>query len=172
MLVIRPEESKDYAAVYEAVSAAFETTAEAELVKLLRSVSEVISLVAEINSQIIGHIMFSPVSLIDEQTNPIDIKIAGLAPVAVAPAHQKTGVGKALIEAGLETCQKKGFVACFLLGHPNYYPKFGFSPAFSTFSIQSTYNVPDPVFMALELQSGALEGLSGIIHYHSTFNGV
>ncbi|MFT5195144.1 MAG: putative acetyltransferase [Cellvibrionaceae bacterium] len=172
MFLVRPETTADHSAVYKVVSTAFKTADEAELVNRLRPILNVISLVALHNEKIVGHIMFSPVALIDENDQPITIKIIGLAPVAVSPEHQHVGVGKALINAGLEVCQKSGYQACVLLGHPDYYPKFGFKPALSVFGIRSTYEVPDPVFMALELESGALNEKSGTIHYHPTFNGV
>lgn len=172
MLVIRDETEPDYATVYEVVSAAFGKTDEADLVNRLRNLPRVISLVAELEGLIIGHIMFSPVHLIQGGDQIIDINIAGLAPVSVAPSHQKSGVGKALIESGLNRCLESGYTACVLLGHPSYYPKFGFQPARSTFGISSTYDVPDPVFMALEMVKGSFKGKSGTIHYHPTFEGI
>jgi len=72
----------------------------------------------------------------------------------------------------LEACRSAGYVACVLIGHPNYYPKFRFKPAQSTYGIQSTYDVPDPVFMALELTKDALKDQAGTIHYHPVFNGI
>lgn len=172
MLVVRQEVAQDHQAVYAIVSAAFKTSDEADLVNRLRPIPGVISMVAEEEGELIGHIMFSPVRLINKNGTLENIKIAGLAPVSVKPGHQRNGVGKALINAGLKACQDVGVVASILLGHPEYYPKFGFQPAFSTFGIQSTYDVSDPVFMALELKIGALKDVSGVVHYHDTFNGI
>ena len=172
MLVVRRETADDHEAVYGIVSAAFGGADEADLVTRLRKLPEVISLVAELDGSVVGHIMFSPVQLIGKQGEQIDVAIAGLAPVAVNPSHQRAGVGKALINSGLKECRDAGYAACVLLGHPNYYPKFGFEPARPTFGIDSTYDVPDPVFMALELEKGSLKGKTGTIHYHPTFEGI
>ena len=172
MLVIRQEAADDQHAVYEVVFAAFGKADEADLVIRLRELPEVISLVAELDGSVIGHIMFSPVQLLDARGEPADLKIAGLAPVSVAPSHQRSGVGKALITSGLKECREFGYAACVLLGHPDYYPKFGFKPGLSTFGINSTYDVPDPVFMALEFVKDSLKGRSGTIHYHPTFGGI
>ncbi len=172
MLVIRPETQQDYAAVYDLVAAAFGKPDEAELVNRIRPLSGAISLVAEEQAIIVGHILFTPVVLKDENNLPLDIKIAGLAPVAVLPGKQKSGIGGQLIERGLELCESAGFVGCVLLGHPEYYPRFGFQPSLSTFGITSTYDVPDPVFMAKELVPGAFGDVSGTIHYNPLFNGI
>ena len=152
--------------------AAFNGPAEADLVTRLRPLNGVISLVAAEDEGVVGHIMFSPVTLHNSEDHPHNAKLVGLAPVAVLPEYQKIGIGKALILDGLERCKSAGFVGCVLLGHPEYYPRFGFQPAFSTFEISSTYNVSDPVFMALELVPNALRQISGTIHYHPAFQGV
>ncbi len=122
-MLIRAEEEKDCAAVYAVNASAFETLAEAHLVDVLRSqVRPVVSLVAEDGGEIVGHIMFSPVSL----SGHPKLKIMGLAPMAVTPEHQRKGIGSALVRAGLEQCQQLGFGAVVVLGHPEYYPRFGF----------------------------------------------
>ena len=172
MLVVRNEVEEDHDAVFEVVSAAFGKTDEANLVNRVRNLPRMISLVAEQNGAVVGHIMFSPVRLIHDGDPIGGVDIAGLAPVSVLPAHQKAGIGKALIKSGLLSCIESGFTACVLLGHPDYYPKFGFLPAQSTFGIDSTYDVPDPVFMAVELVKDSLKGKSGTIHYHPTFEGI
>lgn len=92
----------------------------------------------------------------------------GLAPMAVMPAAQRRGIGSALIRSGLERCAQLGYSAVVVLGHPEYYPRFGFVPA-SRFGIGCEYEVPDEVFMALELEPGALTGMSGTIRYHPAF---
>ncbi len=172
MLVIRPETEQDHERVYDLVSAAFGKPDEANLVNRIRPFEGVMSLVAVEQDDVLGHILFSPVTLLDEEGNRREIKIAGLAPVAVSPSQQKKGVGSKLILDGLERCKAAGYAGCVLLGHPDYYPRFGFQPARSTFGITSTYSVPDPVFMAKELHSGAFDQLSGTIHYHQQFQGV
>ncbi|MEM8861893.1 MAG: N-acetyltransferase, partial [Chloroflexota bacterium] len=135
-------------------------------------VKDVISLVAEKDDDLMGHIMFSPVTLIDSHGDTLDLKLTGLAPVSVRPEVQKSGVGSALIWEGLENCRRKRYTACFLIGHPEYYPRFGFKPALSTFGINSTYDVPDPVFMGQEFIVDQLKGLTGTIHYHPVFAGL
>ncbi len=145
---------------------AFETPAEADLVDALRSqAAPLVSLVAEENSCVVGHIMFSPVSLSDHP----DLEAMGLAPMAVMPDHQCKGVGSALVRAGIEHCKQLGCGAVVVLGHPGYYPRFGFTPA-SRFGIKSMYEVQEDVFMALEMRPGTLRGRSGRVAYHPAFD--
>jgi putative acetyltransferase len=124
-------------------------------------------MVADDDGEIIGHIMFSPVVL---DGHP-ELKIMGLAPMAVVPARQRQGVGSALVRAGLEECRKLGFGAIVVLGHPDYYPRFGFSPS-TRFGITSEYEVPENVFMVMELRPSYLHGASGTIRYHAAFANV
>jgi putative acetyltransferase len=167
-MLIRTEEEKDWAAVYALNAAAFETPAEANLVDALRQQARpVVSLVAEDNQTVVGHMMFSPVSL----TGHPDVKIMGLAPMAVAPNHQCKGIGSALVRAGLERCKQLGFGAVVVLGHPEYYPRFGFSPS-SRFGMGCEYEVSEEVFMVMELQPGYLRGISGSVKYHAAFSNV
>jgi putative acetyltransferase len=116
---------------------------------------------------IVGHIMFSPVSL----SGHPGLKIMGLAPMAVAPEQQRKGIGSALVRAGLERCKQLGFGAVVVLGHPRYYPRFGFSPS-TRFGIKCEYEVPEEVFMVQELQPGYLRSVSGTIKYHAAFSNV
>jgi putative acetyltransferase len=165
-MLIRAEEPQDQAVVYALNAEAFEQPGEARLVDALREqVTPLISLVAEENRELVGHILFSPVSL---SGNP-DLKIIGLAPMAVVPEHQRSGIGSALVGEGLERCKHLGFTAVVVLGHPNYYPRFGFVPS-SGYRIDSEYDVPEAYFMALELQPGALADRPGRVKYHSLFN--
>ncbi|RLD11079.1 MAG: GNAT family N-acetyltransferase [Chloroflexota bacterium] len=167
-MLIRNEEKKDKIAVRAVNAAAFETTAEAELVDALRvQAHPIISLVAEENGEIIGHIMFSPVSL---EGHP-NLKAMGLGPLAVIPEHKRESTGAALVRAGLERCKEQGFDAVVVLGHPLYYPAFGFLPS-TRFGINCEYDVPAEAFMALELQPGTLDGKTGIIKYHPAFSNV
>ncbi|MCK5879893.1 MAG: N-acetyltransferase [Holophagae bacterium] len=163
---IQDERTDDREAVHAVNLSAFDTPSEANLVDALREQAQpVISLVAEYKGKIIGHIMFSPVSL----SGHSDLKITGLAPMAVIPAFQRKGIGSALVRAGLEQCEQRGFDAVVVLGHPEYYPRFGFLPS-SRFGIDSEYDVPEEVFMAMELSPGALHGKTGRIKYHQVFN--
>ena len=167
-MLLRPEEPKDHSAVHAVNQSAFETSAEANLVDVLRREAHpIISLVAEQNGAIIGHIMFSPVSL----TGHTDLKIMGLGPVAVAPEHQRMGIGTALLKTGLEKCNEIGYGAVIVLGHQSYYPRFGFVPSVN-YGISSEYDVPPEVFMVMELQPGYLNDASGIIQYHPAFSGI
>jgi putative acetyltransferase len=167
-MIIRKEDPKDYAAVHAVNATAFETEAEANLVDLLRTeVQPIISLVAEEDQVIVGHILFSPVSL----SGFPDIKIMGLGPLAVIPKFQRKGIGSALTETGLEMCKVHGYGAVIVLGHPEYYPRFGFRPSV-LYDITCEYDVPEDVFMVNELQPGYLDGSSGIIKYHPAFANV
>jgi putative acetyltransferase len=153
-MLIRTEEERDRAAVDAVIAAAFERPLEADLVDVLRQQAQaVISLVAENDQIVVGHILVTPVSL----TGHADLKIAGLAPLAVAPNHQRKGIGTALVRAGLEQCKQLGFGAVAVLGHPEYYPRFGFSPS-SRFGIGCEYDVAEDVFLVMELRPGYLHG--------------
>jgi putative acetyltransferase len=164
-LIIRSEQETDHAAVRAVNAAAFDTAAEADLVDALRMQAQpLVSLVAEQEREVVGHILFSPVTLVGHA----DLRLAGLAPMAVTPVHQRKGIGSALVRAGLDRCRQEGFVAVVVLGHPEYYPRFGFAPA-TRFGIRSEYAVPDDVFMAMELQAGVLVGKTGLIKYHDAF---
>ena len=164
-MLIRAEQPGDWVAVHRVNESAFETHLEVDLVDALRRQEPaVLSLVAVRDEAIVGHIMFSPVTL----SGHPDLKLIGLAPMAVAPPHQRSGIGSALVRAGLERCKETGYGAVAVLGHPEYYPRFGFSPA-SRFGIGCEYDVPDDVFMMLELRPGFLEGASGVIRYHDAF---
>ena len=170
---IRAEQENDRAVVYQINAAAFETRAEAELVETLRAcVQPLISLVAEVDAAVVGHIMFSPVSASADS----GLRLMGLAPMAVAPAHQRQGIGSALVRAGLERCKALAISAVVVLGHPEYYPRFGFLPA-SRFGLRCEYNVPDETFLAMELEPGAFErrihhGWRYVVKYHVAFSNV
>ncbi len=167
-MLIRSETTADHAAIGALNEVAFETSAEAELVAALRrDARPFVSLVALDGERLVGHAAFSPATL---DSDP-ELPIAGLGPMAVLPARQRQGIGSALVEAGLEHCRAAGFVAVIVLGHAAYYPRFGFAPA-SRFGLESDYNVPDEVFMALELKAGALSGRRGRIRYHPAFASV
>ena len=166
---IRDEQDSDIEKIWNVNSDAFETDAEANLVNTLRnSGCTFISMVAETENKVIGHILFTPVELSENKNN---LKIMGLAPMAVLNQYQKKGIGSSLIKAGLERCQLLGCDAVVVLGHPDYYPKFGFVPSIK-YGIKSEFDVPDEVFMILEIVSGSLKNHSGIIKYHEAFNSV
>jgi putative acetyltransferase len=165
---IRTERPEDIPGIRTVNLTAFDTRTEADLVDALRSHAEpVISLVAEEYQVIVGHILFSPATL----TGHSDVRIAGLAPMAVVPERQRQGIGTALVREGLDRCRQLGFAAVIVVGHPEYYPRFGFTPA-SRFGIACEYDVPENVFMALELEREALKGKAGTVRYHPAFAGV
>ena len=128
--------------------------------------SPIISLVATIDGSLVGHILFSPVTLAKWP----DLKVMGLAPMAVRPAWQRQGIGSALAAAGVESCRQLGSEAVVVLGHAGFYPRFGFVPA-SRFGIGCEYDAADENFMALELAPGILTGKPGTIRYHPAFAG-
>ena len=162
---IRFEQPGDIEKIREINLQAFETETEANLVEALRNADvELISLVAEENGEVIGHILFSPVIL-------GDLRIMGLAPMAVLPDRQNKGVGTKLVKSGLQDCEKAGYEAVVVLGHAGYYPRFGFVPSVN-FGIKSEYDVPPEVFMVKELREGALKGAAGTVKYHPAFNQV
>lgn len=163
---IRDEVEADLEAVQSLLLDAFEGDGESRLVTALRSRARpLVSLVAEEESTVIGHILFSPVTL---DTNPA-LRLMGLAPMAVLPEQQRRGVGASLIEAGLKRCAEAGVGALVVLGHPDYYPKFGFTPSVN-FDIKSEYDVPAEAFMVLELRAGYLKDQRGTVRYHEAFN--
>lgn len=167
-MLIRAEEDTDRAVVHALNVAAFERPTEAELVDALRvQAKPTCSLVAEEGGRVVGHIFFSPVTL----SGHTGLQIMGLAPMAVAPSHQRHGIGSALVRAGLERCRVLGIGAVVVLGHPEYYPRFGFLPL-ARFGIGSEYDAPEDAFMVSELQPGYLCGVSGTIQYHAAFKNV
>lgn len=165
MISIRPEQSTDRPRVFEIQSQAFGRRNEAELVDLLRASAEPqVSLVAEKDGQVVGHIFFSPVEI----ESPGSPSAAGLAPVAVDPAHQRRGIGAALVRAGLNLCPDLGWKAVFLVGDPRYYSRFGF-----TLVARRGFSYGDPLFDSVlqvhELDADALDGHRGRVRFHSAF---
>ncbi len=166
---IRAERSDDIDEIRHINVEAFNTEAEANLVEALRdSGIPLISLVAEENGKLIGHILFSPVTLDNEGSS---IFFAGLAPMAVVPEWQNKGIGSKLVEEGLRQCERSGYAAVVVLGHHEYYPRFGFEPSVN-YGIKSEYDVPAEVFLIKEIQEGALKGCRGTMRYHHAFKDV
>ena len=126
---IRPEMPQDFAAVEDLTTQAFDQTAEAEIVRRVRkeSVLHPLSLVAIRDQTIIGHVLFSKITLSETKVSGL---LLGLGPVSVHPEHQRQGTGSALIREGLSTCESSGSLACFVLGSPTYYQRFGFRNAY------------------------------------------
>ena len=143
---------------------AFGTPAEADLVDALRGSTGSISLVATVSGAAVGHILFTPVTLDGASAG----RVAGLAPMAVLPAHQRTGVGTHLVRAGLAACREQGYRAVVVVGHPEYYPRFGFTPA-HTYGLQCEFAVPREAFLVTILDRQALPQLAGIVRYRPEF---
>ena len=164
-MLIRGERPEDAEGIRAVNLAAFETKVEADLVDALRDqAAPIVSLVAEDAGEMVGHILFSPVTL---DKGP-GLLMMGLAPMAVLPGRQRQGIGSRLVRSGLQRCRSAGAAAVFVLGHATYYPRFGFVPA-SRFGVSCEYNVPDDVFLAYEISEGALRGVTGMVRYHSAF---
>jgi len=168
---IRPEVPKDYPLIDAINTEAFGQHNESLLIRALRKRSDFdprLSLVAEVNGNPIGHILFTP---IDIQSPNISFGSLALAPMSVLPKYQKRGIGTSLIKAGIAQARQLGFKSIIVLGHAKYYPKFGFEPA-SSRSIKAPFEVPDEAFMALELIKSGLEGVSGTVVYPEEFQEV
>jgi len=168
-MIVRPERPEDIPAIRIVIEQAFGRPAEADLVDALRQNGKAaISLVAEDEGRIVGHIFFSSVTIQLKETGLTGI---GLAPLAVIPERQNQRIGSTLVEHGLGRCREEGHPYAVVLGHPSYYPRFGFVPA-SRFGIKSEYDVADEVFMVMELREGALRGRAGVVKYQPEFNEV
>lgn len=171
MMIIRPEKKKDYKAIHELNELAFGSGTEADLIEDLQKSDEFIpelSLVAVQNGEVIGHILFSPIVIkLKERV----ISALALAPMAVHPKFQNQGVGSKLIYQGLEDCRRLGYKILVVIGHPGYYPRFGFLPARDR-GLHAPFPVPDEAFMVLELVPGALETAQGEIIYPPPFQKV
>ena len=166
-LHIREEIPEDGAAVRQINERAFERPDEARLVRALHEAKAVLlSLVALLGEKAVGHILFSPVTLEGCDHLPAG---AGLAPMAILPEYQRRGIGSRLVTTGLEGCRKLGLDYAVVLGHPNYYPRFGFAAA-SSFALSCAYPVPDEVFMARALRPDGLKDHRGRVQYHEVFN--
>lgn len=162
---IRSYNPEDAAAVREVHLRAFDgCEEELRLVELLhRAKAAPVSLVAVMDSQVVGHILFSPVVL-DSRSG---LRMVGLAPVGVLPEHQGKGIGSRLVREGLAACRDASYRAAVVLGEPGYYSRFGFVRA-SEYRLGNKYGVDDH-FMVAELERGALDGASGTVRYRPEF---
>lgn len=169
MINIRCETLPDYKVIAEVNTLAFGQQNEAKLVEEIRRsdryISE-LSLVAEVENVVVGHILFSYIDLVGEET----LQVLGLAPLAVHPQFQRQGIGSSLIKAGLEIAEAKKEAIVIVLGHPEFYTRFGFQPSV-VYEIESPFPVPEDVFMVKPLQSYQKK-YKGKVVYPSTFHGV
>jgi putative acetyltransferase len=165
---VRDEGCGDEDQVRRVNELAFGRPGEAALVDALRGGSDTISLVAVSRATVIGHILFTRVRV---ETSAGTFPAAGLGPMGVTPGWQRQGVGSALVRAGVEACRHRDEDAIVVLGHVDFYVRFGFVTA-STRGLRLEPSVPDEAFMVLELRPGARGGRPGIVRYHPAFSSV
>ena len=169
MIIVRAEKTEDREAIHRINEFAFGQPSEANLVDALRANAiPFISLVAVVDDQVVGHISFSPVTV---ESDKGSFAAIGLAPMSVLPEYQNQGIGSTLVREGLAECKRRGHDIVVVLGHPNYYPRFGFVTA-SLKGLRSEYDVRDEVFMVAELREDALGDRRGLVKYHAEFAGL
>lgn len=160
---IRDERPEDAAVIRTINERAFGGDAEGRIVDALRARHALtLSLVATVDGIVVGHVAFSPVAAATGVTG------SGLAPIAVLPEHQQRGIGSALIRAGLARLAASDAPFVVVLGHPEYYPRFGFEPA-SRRGMRCEWNVPDDTFM-IRVFRAVPEGVSGLARYRPEFS--
>ena len=167
-ITIRKEEENDNIQIYEVNKLAFQQENEGKLIEKIRNTENFIpelSIVAEIDNRIVGHILFSKIKIVGKSV----YESLALAPMAVIPEFQKKGIGSELVKIGIKMAKKLGFDSIIVIGHKEYYPKFGFQRA-SKWNIKCPFEVPDDVFMAIELTEKAFEGKAGTVEYPDEFN--
>lgn len=168
-LIVRPETPLDYPKIYELNNAAFGRSEEAQLVDRMRNSTAFIkdlSLVATIDNKVVGHILLSKIEVVNHIKKDLGLS---LAPMAVIPNMQKKGIGSALIHEALKRAKEAGYKFIVVLGHETFYPKFGFTPS-NKWNIKAPFNAPTTSFMALELENGALNEVSGTVQYPKDFD--
>jgi putative acetyltransferase len=167
MITIRREKREDAAGIRRVHEQAFEGPVEANVVEALRKRGAVtLSLVAVRDGDVVGHILFSPVDIRTESSSHTAV---ALGPMAVLPNIQRTGIGSRLVKHGIEELRHGAHGLVVVLGHPTYYPRFGFAPA-SGYGIGCEFEVPDEAFMILELQKGTWKGRRGTVQYQPEFS--
>lgn len=174
-IIYRQEQPKDYLKTEALIEQSFRNEEMSDqqehfLVQRIRSSNAFIpelSVVA-VNQQdeIIGQILFSKITI--ENKDQATESLA-LAPVSIHPDYQKQGIGSMLMNRGLEKAKEFGYTSVIVLGHPDYYPRFGFKSA-SLWGIEAPFDVPDNAFMALELEKNALKKVSGVVQYSEAFS--
>ena len=166
MIRIREEQQQDREAIREVYTRAFGQSQEADIVDRLRqNCGDLISFVALEENRLVGHILFSPVTIEDEERT---VRGVGLAPMAVLLKFQRKGIGSELVRAGIERLKNMDCPFVIVVGFPEYYPRFGFESA-SRYDIKSEWDVPDEAFMILVLNESELGGISGVVKYQPEF---
>lgn len=170
-ILIRKEKKDDYKEIHHVNLVAFGQENEAKLVEDIRKNPNIfipeLSLVA-ISDQLklVGHILFSKINIKSETGKAYES--LSLAPMAVLPEFQKQGIGGMMVKEGLKRAKELGYDSVIVLGHKEYYPKFGFKPA-KLWDIIPSFEVPSEVFMALELKESVLQQISGTVYYPKEF---
>ena len=165
MIEIREEQPDDVDAIRNVNKRAFGQEQEGHIVDALRSNgAALLSLVATLNGRVVGHVMYSPITV-------GDVTGAALGPMAVLPEHQRLGIGSKLVEAGNQKLKDAGWPFIIVLGHSHFYPRFGFTPA-SALGITCEWDVPADVFMVLILDQQKMDGISGSAKYRQEFSSV
>ncbi|MBT3223353.1 MAG: N-acetyltransferase [Proteobacteria bacterium] len=165
MIEIRLEEQRDYEAIHHLNVAAFEDDAEAKVVDRLRVACDCLSFVAVDDGTVVGHILFTPVT--------VDGCVAvgmGLAPMSVLPSHQRQGVGSRLVRHGLQRLRQSVCPFVIVVGHAEYYPRFGFERASKYRLVSQWEGVPDEAFMVIVFADGALPEVGGVVRYRDEFD--
>jgi len=175
-LIIRQEQIEDYELTEKVVKRAFANAEHSDqqehlLVARMRKTSGFIPKLSLVpidkeKNEILGHILLSKIK-INKDDNEF-VESLALAPVSVLPEYQNKGIGGLLITEALKEAKKSGYDSVVVLGHPEYYPKFGFKKA-SLWGIKAPFEVPDEAFMAIELSDNALHNASGVVEYPSEF---
>jgi putative acetyltransferase len=169
MITFRQEEPGDQLAIRRVNERGFGTSEEADLVDALRQADAVVlSMVALDGEEIIAHILFTEVVIMQADSQFAGL---GLGPMALLPCHQRKGIGSQLLQIALDKCRLLDYDFVVVLGYPEFYSKFGFSPA-KSYGISCEFDAPDEAFMVLELRENGLAGRSGIVHYRDEFRGV
>jgi putative acetyltransferase len=164
-----PSAPSDHAATDRVTSAAFGRELEAQLIRALRSADGFdprLSLVAEHDGNVVGHILFSPMHI--ENSDRSQPALA-LSVLSVLPTHQRQGIGSRLVRVGLRICREAGHRIVIVVGHAEYYPRFGFVPA-RQHGIEAPFAVPDEAFMVHALTPNALAATVGTVRYPPAFD--
>jgi putative acetyltransferase len=167
LTTIRLEKYGDAAAIRRVNELAFARSVEADIVDKLRAnCAECLSLVAD-DGGVVGHILFTPAAIVGAGRRVAGM---GLAPMAVLPERQRRGIGSMLARKGIDMLHESGCPFVIVLGHPEYYPRFGFEPASQRGIACQWEGVPDEAFMILMLDAGTMDGVSGVAKYREEFN--
>ncbi|HUT31135.1 MAG TPA: N-acetyltransferase [Sedimentisphaerales bacterium] len=166
MTTFRAEQIGDETAVRVLNEQAFGQPNEANIVDALRERGAVVlSMVATDNDKLVGHVLFTEAIVTDAHS---PFRALGLGPMAVLPSYQRRGIGSSLLRGALDECRELEYDAVVVIGHPEFYPRFGFGPA-KLKGIRCEFDVPDDAFMVLELREDALAGRTGVVKYQPEF---